>query len=78
MGRQSYGKAEDCPKHSIALFRVRFVDGDYDDGGAYWGGALNVVRSIVLASETPIAPSLAQKVVSKLQAAFIFPKISSK
>lgn len=22
----------------IRLFRVRLVDGDYDDGGAYWGG----------------------------------------
>ncbi len=22
----------------VRLFRVRFVDGDYDSGGAYWGG----------------------------------------
>lgn len=22
----------------VRLFRVRFVDGDYDAGGAYWGG----------------------------------------
>ena len=22
----------------VKLFRVRMVDGDYDDGGAYWGG----------------------------------------
>jgi hypothetical protein len=23
----------------VRLFRVLFYDGDYDDGGAYWGGA---------------------------------------
>lgn len=40
LGRSSYGKAEDCQDRSIALFRVRFVDGDYDDGGAYWGGGI--------------------------------------
>ena len=23
-------------------FKVKFVDGDYDDGGAYWGGSLSL------------------------------------
>lgn len=38
MGRQEFGHIEDMPERSINLFRVNFVDGDYDDGGAYWGG----------------------------------------
>jgi hypothetical protein len=35
MGRRSY-----CgePTAKVHLFRVRLVGGDYDDGGAYWGG----------------------------------------
>lgn len=37
MGRRSYGSADDCADRSIHLFRVRFVDDVYDDGGAYWG-----------------------------------------
>jgi hypothetical protein len=35
MGRPSTG---DAPKGKVSLFRVKMVDGDYDDGGAYWGG----------------------------------------
>lgn len=38
MGRSSYGSPDDCPPRSVRLFRVRFIGGDYDDGGAYWGG----------------------------------------
>jgi hypothetical protein len=38
MGRAEYGDAGNCPAGSVELFRVNFVDGDYDDGGAYWGG----------------------------------------
>lgn len=34
MGRNSYGS----PEGEIHVFQVRMVDGDYDDGGAYWGG----------------------------------------
>lgn len=34
MGRRSAPSLGD----NITLFRVRMVDGDYDDGGAYWGG----------------------------------------
>lgn len=30
------------PEATVLLFRVRFVDGDYDAGGAYWGGGKNV------------------------------------
>ena len=37
MGRYPYGIPSDCPPHSIRLFLVR-LSGDYDDGGAYWGG----------------------------------------
>jgi len=40
MGRSTYGTPEDCPDKSINLFKVNFIDGDYDDGGAYWGGGL--------------------------------------
>jgi hypothetical protein len=35
MGRQQWCESPDAKVH---LFRVRFVDWDYDDGGAYWGG----------------------------------------
>lgn len=28
--------------YKFHLQRVRFVDGDYDTGGAYWGGGLGV------------------------------------
>jgi hypothetical protein len=37
MGRYTYGQAKDCKDNSISLFRVK-LNGDYDDGGAYWGG----------------------------------------
>ena len=37
MGRAEYGTVENCEDRSIELFRVRLL-GDYDDGGAYWGG----------------------------------------
>ena len=37
MGRDEYGIQENCLDKSISLFRVH-LDGDYDDGGAYWGG----------------------------------------
>jgi hypothetical protein len=39
MGRHEYGLASDCPLKSIRLFKVNLL-GDYDDGGAYWGGGL--------------------------------------
>ena len=35
MGRLDYIEA---PTSKLSLFMVKFVDGDYDDGGAYWGG----------------------------------------
>lgn len=35
MGRRDYVVVDEA---RVELFRVRFVDGDYDDGGAYWGG----------------------------------------
>ena len=28
------------------LYRLRFVDGDYDQGGAYWGSPANVWRAV--------------------------------
>jgi hypothetical protein len=39
MGRPDItGKPEDATHVSVAIFRVALVDGDYDRGGAYWGG----------------------------------------
>jgi hypothetical protein len=35
MGRRTFCDNDTAKCH---LFRVRMVDGDYDDGGAYWGG----------------------------------------
>lgn len=35
MGRRNYVGDENPP---VYLQRVTFVDGDYDRGGAYWGG----------------------------------------
>lgn len=37
MGRRS-DKPSDLNGRKVKLQRVRFVDGDYDAGGAYWGG----------------------------------------
>ncbi len=38
MGRRSAPLA-DLAGQKVRLQRVRFVSGDYDQGGAYWGGA---------------------------------------
>jgi hypothetical protein len=38
MGRSDYGNILECADSSVSLFKVNFVDGDYDDGGAYWSG----------------------------------------
>lgn len=35
MGRPDFVHNKEAVVH---LFRVNFIDGDYDDGGAYWGG----------------------------------------
>lgn len=35
MGRRDDTQGEPTNLH---LQRIRFVDGDYDEGGAYWGG----------------------------------------
>lgn len=35
MGRIDFVHREDA---TVTLFKVHMVDGDYDDGGAYWGG----------------------------------------
>lgn len=32
----------DNPMSTVTLFRMRMVDGDYDTGGAYWGGGKDV------------------------------------
>ncbi len=39
MGRETI---VDDPEATVTLFRVRMVDGDYDAGGAYWGGGPDV------------------------------------
>jgi len=43
MGRNSL---TDNPEATVTLFRVRFVDGDYDAGGAYWGGGTPLYAAI--------------------------------
>jgi hypothetical protein len=35
MGRDSFGTPPSTK--SVSLFKVKLVDQDYDDGGAYWG-----------------------------------------
>ncbi len=35
MGREEW--REEPVQGAVRLFRVRLIDGDYDDGGAYWG-----------------------------------------
>ena len=42
MGRAEYGTVENCEDWSIELFRVRLL-GDYDEGGAYWGGGRGTI-----------------------------------
>lgn len=39
MGRCTYGNPE-VIEGKVHVFKVRFVDGDYDDGGAYWGAGM--------------------------------------
>ncbi len=41
MGRGSYGDPRTCRPRSVSLFKVN-LQGDYDDGGAYWGGGSDV------------------------------------
>lgn len=36
MGRSDFVENEEA---TVTLFKVHMVDGDYDDGGAYWGGS---------------------------------------
>lgn len=43
MGRNSL---TDDPAATVTLFRVRFVDGDYDAGGAYWGSGTPLYAAI--------------------------------
>ena len=39
MGRADWGLAEHRERHMVMnLQRVKLIDGDYDLGGAYWGG----------------------------------------
>lgn len=40
MGRPNWC---DDPTARVYVFRVRLVGGDYDDGGAYWGGGYGVL-----------------------------------
>lgn len=40
MGR--HGHHQDYAGAKARCFRLRFVDGCYDDGGAYWGSPANV------------------------------------
>lgn len=37
MGRRDSHPGNE-PEARVRVYRVRFVDGDYDRGGAYWGG----------------------------------------
>lgn len=37
MGRSNWRGDADAP-YKFRVFRVRMVDGGYDNGGAYWGG----------------------------------------
>ena len=39
MGRENWGLSEHREHHMVMnLQRVKLIDGDYDLGGAYWGG----------------------------------------
>jgi hypothetical protein len=42
MGRYTVGEIWQCPNSSVSLFRVNLL-GDYDDGGAYWGGGIGTL-----------------------------------
>lgn len=37
MGRSETRRMQDTDVKKLTIRRVKFVDGDYDDGGAYWG-----------------------------------------
>jgi coproporphyrinogen III oxidase len=39
MGRPEYC---DIPDDRCRVFKLKMVDGDYDEGGAYWGGGADI------------------------------------
>jgi len=41
MGRPNRLPADRAMSYKLNLIRLRWVDGDYDQGGAYWGGPVN-------------------------------------
>lgn len=55
MGRATYGTAVEVSNGQIYLFRVRLHDG-YDDGGAYWGAAIDGVAPLYCARTGDAAP----------------------
>lgn len=38
MGRRAYLPSDPNQPLKLSLRQLRWVDGDYDEGGAYWGG----------------------------------------
>jgi len=46
MGRRSCDQDPEDPTRRVYLYRLRFQDGGYDEGGAYWGSPANVYRAV--------------------------------
>ncbi len=46
MGRRSYWPAYPTKPVKLYLHKLDFIDGCYDQGGAYWGSPANVYRAI--------------------------------
>lgn len=50
MGRRSH--IPDDPDQKLRMERVKFYDGDYDQGGAYWGGGRGTLPLFCAWNET--------------------------
>lgn len=46
MGRCNLLPDDRAQPIKLRLYRLRFVDGDYDQAGAYWGGPATVWRAV--------------------------------
>lgn len=74
MGRRSI---HDNPEAAVTLFRVRFVDGDYDQGGAYWGGGSPLYAAIGEGFQSFLRAGRLEAARGELLKEFPFLKIST-
>ena len=73
MGRRNVLSADPCAAIKLRLVRLRWVDGDYDQGGAYWG---NPGRSSIYwatADQTSVFVRAADRTAAKIAVLEVLP-----